>query len=127
MRLDAFESRLGNLSIECQTSPIRLRMRPGRLSRFGGVLLSKSSLRASFALLVFFLVLKQNKSASVSKIRWTRTQELAVACDPLLTVIERPANPWSYGGKSDGQNELSALFESLPPHLNRYGHAAGCI
>jgi hypothetical protein len=36
-------------------------MRPGRLSRLEGVLLSKSSLRLSFALLVFFLVLKQKR------------------------------------------------------------------
>jgi hypothetical protein len=36
-------------------------MRPGRLSRLEGVLLSKSSLRLSFALLVFFLVLMQKR------------------------------------------------------------------
>jgi hypothetical protein len=36
-------------------------MRPGRLSRLEDVLLSKSSLRLSFALLVFFLVLKQKR------------------------------------------------------------------
>ena len=36
-------------------------MRPGRLSRPDGLLSSKSSLRVSFALLVFFLVLKQKR------------------------------------------------------------------
>jgi hypothetical protein len=40
----------------------------GRLSPLEGVLLWKSSLRMSFALLVFFLVLKQNKSARASKV-----------------------------------------------------------
>jgi hypothetical protein len=43
-------------------------MRRGRLSQLEGVLLWKSSLRMSFALLVFFLVLKQNKSARASKV-----------------------------------------------------------
>jgi hypothetical protein len=36
-------------------------MRPGRLSRVEGVLLSKSSLRLSFALLLFFLVLEEKR------------------------------------------------------------------
>ena len=61
MRLDPFESRHDMLSSESKTAPVRL-------SCLGGVLLSKTSLRASFALLVFFLVLKQIKNAPVSMV-----------------------------------------------------------
>jgi hypothetical protein len=42
-------------------------MRPALLSQLEGVLLSKSNMRVSAALLVFFVVLKQIKSARVSK------------------------------------------------------------
>ena len=45
MGLDPFESRVDKLSIESRTAPICLHMRPGRVSRLEGVLLSKSSLR----------------------------------------------------------------------------------